>query len=53
MTNETPNFSGQRQNGPQVPDGVYYYTLEVKDYPCSETPELRDWCSGAFSLFRD
>ena len=54
MTNETPNFTGLWQNGSQVvSEGVYYYTLEVKDYPCSETPELRDWCSGSFSLFRD
>lgn len=53
MHNNTPDFGGYSQNGTFLPEGVYYYTLEVLDYPCAETPELRDWCSGAFSLLRD
>jgi gliding motility-associated-like protein len=53
MTHETPAFSGRRQNGSEVPDGVYFYTLEIKNYPCMETPGLTEWCTGQLSVFRD
>ena len=53
MTQDTPHFSGRTHDGTEVPDGVYYYTLEVQDYPCLETLELRDWCTGTVSIFRD
>ena len=53
MTQDTPGFSGQRQNGTEVPDGVYFYTLELKNYPCLETPGLSEWCTGKLSVFRN
>lgn len=53
MHNNSQDFSGHSQNGTYLPEGVYYYTLEVVDYPCSETPELKEWCYGAFSLLRE
>ncbi|MBI48993.1 MAG: hypothetical protein CL850_01715 [Crocinitomicaceae bacterium] len=53
MTNDSEIFSGNRINNTELPDGVYYYTLEVPDYPCQQTPELKDWCYGTISLIRD
>lgn len=53
MTEGTPEFAGRRHNGDQLPEGVYYYTLEVVDYPCQETPELMEWCSGSITIFHD
>ena len=52
MTQDTPGFSGQNQNGSELPDGVYFYTLDIKNYPCMETPGLKDWCTGQVSVFR-
>ena len=45
-------FVGQDEAGNELPEGVYYFTLEVLDYPCNETPELLPFCSGTLSLFR-
>ena len=53
MTPETAGFSGRKQDGSEVPDGVYYYTLEIQNYPCLETPGLTEWCAGTLSIFRD
>jgi gliding motility-associated-like protein len=53
MTEETPGFSGRSQDGTELPDGVYFYKLEVEDYPCMETPDLAKWCNGKLSVFRN
>ncbi len=53
MTPETAGFSGRKQDGTEVPSGVYYYTLEIQNYPCLETPGLTEWCAGTLSIFRD
>ncbi len=53
MTPETSGFSGRKQDGTEVPDGVYYYTLEIQNYPCAETSGLTEWCVGTLSVFRD
>jgi gliding motility-associated-like protein len=53
MTQDTPGFSGRNQNGNEVPDGVYFYTLEIENHPCSELPELTQWCTGKLSVFRN
>ena len=53
MTNNSPRFSGKMIDNTELPDGVYFYTLEVPDYPCQETPELREWCYGTISVMRD
>ena len=53
MTQDTPGFSGRNQNGNEAPDGVYFYTLEIENQPCSEIPELTQWCTGKLSVFRD
>ena len=53
MTQDTPGFSGRNQNGNEVPDGVYFYTLEIENHPCSELPDLTQWCTGKLSVFRN
>ena len=42
MTDETRPFEGKKSDGTLLPEGVYFYTLEVVNYPCNETSELRD-----------
>jgi hypothetical protein len=53
MTPETAGFAGRKQDGTEVPDGVYYYTLDIQNFPCSESPELLEWCVGTLSIFRN
>lgn len=53
MTQSTPAFAGRRHDGGLLPEGVYYYTLEVVNYPCFETEELKEWCSGSITVFHD
>lgn len=53
MTPSTEAFAGEDFNGNPVPEGVYYYTLEILEYPCSSTPALQPFCSGTISLFRE
>jgi gliding motility-associated-like protein len=53
MTQDTPSFSGRSQDGTELPDGVYFYKLEIEDYPCMETPDLNQWCTGKLSIFKD
>lgn len=52
MTDETRPFEGKNSDETLLPEGVYFYTLEVVNYPCNETSELRDWCTGSISVFR-
>jgi len=52
MTNSSPRFSGKMIDNTELPDGVYFYTLEVPNYPCQETPELKEWCYGTISVMR-
>lgn len=52
MTPLKAAFSGQDESGKTLPEGVYYYTMEILEYPCNETPELQPFCSGTISLFR-
>lgn len=53
MTESTPAFAGKTHDGEELPEGVYFYTLEVVNYPCQETPELQEWCSGSITVFHD
>ncbi|MFZ8836451.1 MAG: gliding motility-associated C-terminal domain-containing protein, partial [Flavobacteriales bacterium] len=53
MTPQKASFRGEDENGTELPEGVYYYTMEIAEYPCSETPELQPYCSGSISLFRN
>lgn len=52
MTPLTSAFAGKDEAGNELPEGVYYYTMEIIEYPCSDTPELQPFCSGTISLFR-
>ena len=52
MTPATAAFAGNDENGSPLPEGVYYYTMEILEYPCNETPQLQPYCSGTISLFR-
>ena len=52
MTPATAAFAGNDENGNPLPEGVYYYTMEILEYPCNETPQLQPYCSGTISLFR-
>ena len=52
MTPLTSAFAGKDEAGNELPEGVYYYTMEILEYPCSDTPELQPFCSGTISLFR-
>ena len=53
MTPQTPHFKGQDQDGTELPEGVYYYTLTIQNYPCADTPGLMEYCSGSVSIFRN
>ncbi len=53
MKPNTAAFGGNDENGNELPEGVYYYTLEILEYPCNDTPELQPFCSGSISLFRE
>lgn len=53
MTPNTAPFAGLDLDGQELGDGVYFYTLETERYPCADTPELRDWCSGTIQVLRD
>ena len=53
MTPLTAAFAGKDEAGNVLPEGVYYYTMEILEYPCSETPQLQPFCSGTISLFRN
>lgn len=53
MTPQTPHFKGQDQDGTELPEGVYYYTLTIQNYPCVDTPGLMEYCSGTVSIFRN
>lgn len=53
MTPETAEFAGRHTDGGVLPDGVYYYTLEIQQLPCLESPGLQEWCSGSISIFRN
>ena len=52
MTPLKSDFAGKDELGNTLPEGVYYYTMEILEYPCDETPELQPFCSGTISLFR-
>lgn len=52
MTESTPAFAGKKHDGSVLPEGVYFYTLEVVNYPCLDTPELKDWCTGSITVFQ-
>ena len=52
MTESTPAFAGRMHDGSVLPEGVYFYTLEVVNYPCLDTPELKDWCTGSITVFQ-
>ena len=53
MTPYTAAFAGKTETGAVLPEGVYYYTMEILEYPCNETPALQPFCSGTISLFRE
>lgn len=53
MTPNTSPFAGLDEDGNEVGEGVYFYTLETERYPCAETVELKDWCSGTIQVLRD
>ena len=52
MTPLKSDFAGKDELGNTLPEGVYYYTMEILEYPCDETLELQPFCSGTISLFR-
>lgn len=53
MTPNTSSFVGKDENGKELQEGVYYYTMDILEYPCGTTPELADWCSGTITLLRN
>jgi gliding motility-associated-like protein len=53
MRHNTAPFAGLDENGKELAEGVYYYTFEAERYPCADTPELREWCSGTIQVLRD
>jgi hypothetical protein len=53
MTPLSSAFEGRDEKGNELPDGSYFYIMEIQEYPCKETPELQEFCTGTIAIFRD
>ncbi len=53
MTPLSSAFEGQDEKGNELPDGSYFYIMEIQEYPCKDTPELQEFCTGTIAIFRD
>ena len=53
MTPEKTAFQGLDESGNELPEGSYFYIMEILEYPCSDTPDLQEFCTGTIALFRN
>lgn len=53
QTHTSAPFAGLDESGNELGSGVYFYTFESERYPCADTPELREWCSGTIQVLRE
>ena len=53
MTPLKSAFDGQDENDNELPEGTYFYIMDILEYPCDETPELQEFCTGTLTIFRD
>lgn len=53
MTPQSAAFQGLDENGNELPEGSYFYIMEILEYPCAETPDLQEFCTGTIAIFRN
>ena len=53
MNPDKPAFQGLDESENELPEGTYFYVLDILEYPCNETPDLQKYCTGTIAVFRD
>jgi gliding motility-associated-like protein len=53
MNSKKSAFQGLDENENELPEGTYFYVLNILEYPCNETLELQKYCTGTIEVFRN